>query len=745
MDDLHAHFIVRELLERGLDSLGAALHVGLDDDVEVLHLALLDAGEQVVERDLLAAGVGGILLLLLALLDELTRHALVGDGVELVARARHLGHAGDLDRDGRAGLRHALTLIVGHRAHTADGRAGDDDVTLMERAVLHEHGHDRAATLVHAGLDDRAAGGTVGVGLELQNFGEQDQVFEQFVHALAGLGRNRADDRLAAPLFGHETILRELLLDAVGVRAVDIHLVDGHDQRDAGGLRVVDRLDRLRHDAIIGRDDEDGDIRDHGAAGTHGRERLMARGIEEGDRLAVDHDAVSADVLRDAAGLTGRDVRAADAVEQAGLAVVDVAHDHHDRGARDEFVLAVLAVVDQALFDRHDDLVLDLAAELHGHERGGIVINGIGQRRHDAHLHETAHDLGTGLLHAGGELADGDRVRDLDLELLLFCDLQLQLLHLVALLLAALGAGGRILRTLTVAVLDLLLAAALILRALGHEIVQTLVVLGQVRRRAAGIDDAALGHLTRLVRLVVLLRLVLLLRLGSLLRLLCGCGFALGRSALRGRGCLRLGLRLVRHFVELLQAGRLMVLREILKDVVELVVLQHLHMIFRSGGIIRQDLRDLLRGHAEILRHLMHSVFNQSAHTRFLLLPLRPPPVGAVPVSVLVCAASSAAVLLYCSGSACASADTKAFARPGSVTAAMAQPVLPSRSDSACFVYGRRSSGACAAWAKPSARLRALTDASCASSSRHALPARAAAPASCSPSAMRPALRMRPR
>ena len=131
-----------------------------------------------------------------------------------------------------------------------------------------------------------------------------------------------------------------------------------------------------------------------------------------------------------------------------------------------------------------------------------------------------------------------------------------------------------------------------------------------------------------------------------------------------------------------------MMLREILKDVVELVVLQHLHMIFRSGGIIRQDLRDLLRGHAEILRHLMHSVFNQSAHTCFLLLPLRPPLVCAVPVSVLVCAASSAAVLLYCSGSACASADTKAFARAGSVTAAMAQPVLPSRTSPASCTAG---------------------------------------------------------
>ena len=164
-------------------------------------------------------------------------------------------------------------------------------------------------------------------------------------------------------------------------------------------------------------------------------------------------------------------------------------------------------------------------------------------------------------------------------------------------------------RALAVAVLDLLLAAALILRALGHKIVQSLVVLGQVRRRTAGIDDAALRHLTRLVRLVVLLRLGLLLRLRGLLRL---GGLLLRGAALRRLGgrCLRLGLGLVGHFVELLQAGRLMVLREILKNVVELCVLEHLHMIFRSGGVIRQDLRDLLRGHVEILRHLMHSVFN---------------------------------------------------------------------------------------------------------------------------------------
>ena len=44
-------------------------------------------------------------------------------------------------------------------------------------------------------------------------------------------------------------------------------------------------------------------------------------------------DLVGADVLGDAAGLAGDHVGVADAVEQLGLAVVDVAHDGDDRRA----------------------------------------------------------------------------------------------------------------------------------------------------------------------------------------------------------------------------------------------------------------------------------------------------------------------------------------------------------------------------------------------------------------------------
>ena len=122
---------------------------------------------------------------------------------------------------------------------------------------------------------------------------------------------------------------------AVGVRVGQVDLVDRDDDRHVGRARVRDRLARLRHDAVVGGDDEHRDVGDLRAAGAHRRERLVARRVEERDLAAVDVDLVRADVLRDAAGLgRRRPCASADRVEQRRLAVVDVAHDRDDRRAR---------------------------------------------------------------------------------------------------------------------------------------------------------------------------------------------------------------------------------------------------------------------------------------------------------------------------------------------------------------------------------------------------------------------------
>ena len=72
--------------------------------------------------------------------------------------------------------------------------------------------------------------------------------------------------RVAAPLAGQQAVFRQLCIDAVEVHARQVDLVQRDDDGDAGGAGVGDGLFRLRHDAVVGGDDQHGDVRDVGAA-----------------------------------------------------------------------------------------------------------------------------------------------------------------------------------------------------------------------------------------------------------------------------------------------------------------------------------------------------------------------------------------------------------------------------------------------------------------------------------------------
>ena len=490
MDDPHPDFGGGELFKRLLDGFGGALNVGLDDEGQLLDLALLDLAEEVFEGDLLVGLELLFLLLGAALFDQLAGEALVLDGVEDVARCGDLGHAGDLDRDGGAGFGDNLPAVVAHLTDAADRGAGDDDVAGAEGAVLDKEGGDRTAAPVEAGFDDGALAQAVGVGLQLLHVGDEEDVFEQLLDAHAGRGRNGDADDVAAPVVGDELIFGQLLLDLVGVRFRLIHLVDGDDDRDAGGLGVVDGLNGLGHDAVVRCDDEDGDVGDGRAAGAHGGEGLMAGGVEEGDIAAADFDAVCADVLGDAAGLGVGDAGVADAVKEGGLAVVDVAHNDDDRASLDEILARVLLIVDELLLDGDDDLFLNLRVIFHCDEGGGVKVDDFVLGSHDPHEHQLFDDVGNGDLQAGSELGDGDFVGDEDLELLLARPLEGETLELFGLGLPLVGEFGLVfdlgfLFELLLALLGI--AAAVRLRG---DLLVMLVVLVEVDLDGAGVDVA---------------------------------------------------------------------------------------------------------------------------------------------------------------------------------------------------------------------------------------------------------------
>ena len=113
----------------------------------------------------------------------------------------------------------------------------------------------------------------------------------------------------------------------------------------------------------------------------------------------------------DAAGLARHHVRLADGVEQARLAVVDVAEDGHDRRARDACVLVPRFLISDGRGDGAGGLLGGGGdAELGGDDGGRLVVDGVVHGGHDAVRHEALDRLDGGDAEALAQPLDGDRL-----------------------------------------------------------------------------------------------------------------------------------------------------------------------------------------------------------------------------------------------------------------------------------------------------------------------------------------------
>ena len=169
-----------------------------------------------------------------------------------------------------------------------------------------------------------------------------------------------------------------------------------------------DRLLRLRHDAVVGRDHEHRDVRHLRPSGAHCSEGFVARRVQERDPAAVVLGLVRTDVLRDPASFGGDDGGLADRIEERGLAVVDVAHDRDHGRPRREIRVAVLVTLRLlVLVRRVSDRELALGRQLGGDQLNLVVGQGLRDRHGLAETHHEHDDLGR--RHAEGlrEVADG--------------------------------------------------------------------------------------------------------------------------------------------------------------------------------------------------------------------------------------------------------------------------------------------------------------------------------------------------
>ena len=204
----------------------------------------------------------------------------------------------------------------------------------------------------------------------------------------------------------------------IGGRLVD--LVDRHDHRHLGRLGVVDRLDRLRHHRVVGGDHQNHDVRHLRTAGAHGGEGGVARRVEEGqNRPAFRRHLIGADVLGDTARLARDDIGMTDRVEKRGLAVVDMAHDGHDRRARLQVLGLVLDGVDD-LFHVGVGNAHGVVAEFLDDKFRRVGVDGLVHVDHHAHLHQRLDHVGGPFGHPVGKFLHHDGFRQLHVAHLLF-------------------------------------------------------------------------------------------------------------------------------------------------------------------------------------------------------------------------------------------------------------------------------------------------------------------------------------
>ena len=184
---------------------------------------------------------------------------------------------------------------------------------------------------------------------------------------------------------------------------------------------MVDGFQRLRHDAVVSRHHKDRDVGRVGAAGSHGREGLVPRSVDDRDVALLGVDFVSADVLGDAAGFALGDLALADGVDKRSFAVVNVSHEDDDGSPggffRGEFLfvsfLAESLLLEIFLFA----LDLNIDVQFGGGQDDMVFIQGAVDVQHLAHLEENFDDVANFDADLLGEVPDADRNGDFDVAL----------------------------------------------------------------------------------------------------------------------------------------------------------------------------------------------------------------------------------------------------------------------------------------------------------------------------------------
>ena len=317
MQHAHAHLVVADLFHRLNDGLGGTLHVGFHQNGQFADILVgLRVRHKLIKRDRSTSCSTFVLGGFLAIFSNFTRLRFSFNNVQNIASFRSTVQTEHLNRNRRSSFFDSFAVVIFHRTDTAPLLAHDEDIALAKRTVLYKNRRDWATAHIQLSFDDCTGSGAVRVRFQLKNFRLKRDRFQQFFQAGSVDSRNLNVLHFARHLLHDHLVLQQVSahLIRISLRAVDF--VNRHDHRHFGRFRMINRLDRLRHHSVICCNHKHHDIRHLSTASTHRRKRGVAGCIKERQLVAILLDLIGADVLRDAASLTGNNLGIPDRVEK---------------------------------------------------------------------------------------------------------------------------------------------------------------------------------------------------------------------------------------------------------------------------------------------------------------------------------------------------------------------------------------------------------------------------------------------
>ena len=129
--------------------------------------------------------------------------------------------------------------VIKHGADLAINIADYKIIAGIQRAILDQNrGHGTAST-VEFGFEHHAGGSALRGGFQLRQIRDQTDHFQQQIQVSFLFRGNIHEHCLAAPIFRHQATVGQLLLDPVRHGFGLIDLVDGYDDWNFRGMRVV--------------------------------------------------------------------------------------------------------------------------------------------------------------------------------------------------------------------------------------------------------------------------------------------------------------------------------------------------------------------------------------------------------------------------------------------------------------------------------------------------------------------------